>query len=78
MQKPCGELQRIDEYHTSYLGYQYILLLLYGVDGYKPNVRHRDKCSLLQVDENMLLGEVETEDIQWEQATKRNQLTIRE
>ncbi|KAI5418999.1 hypothetical protein KIW84_043278 [Lathyrus oleraceus] len=43
VQKQCGELQRIDEYHTSYLGYQYPLLFPYGEDGYRPNVRHRDK-----------------------------------
>ena len=42
MHKQSGSLQRIDEYHTSYLGYQYPLLFPYGEDGYRPNVKHRD------------------------------------
>ncbi|XP_058742589.1 uncharacterized protein LOC131625469 [Vicia villosa] len=45
MQKQCGQLQRIDEYHTSYLGFQYPLLFPYGEDGYRPNIRHRNKGS---------------------------------
>ncbi|XP_058742334.1 uncharacterized protein LOC131614800 [Vicia villosa] len=42
MHKQSGDLQRIDEYHSSYLGYQYPLLFPYGEDGYRPNVKHRD------------------------------------
>lgn len=40
MQKQCGEVQRIDGYHTSYLGYQYPLFFPYGEDGYRPNVKY--------------------------------------
>jgi len=35
-------LQRIDEFHASYLAYQYPLLFPYGEDGYKPNISHKD------------------------------------
>lgn len=45
MQKQSGDLQRIDEYHTNYLGYQYPLLFLYGENGYRPNVKHRENTS---------------------------------
>ncbi|KAH1110930.1 hypothetical protein GYH30_009646 [Glycine max] len=43
-----GELQRIHELHSSYLGLQYPLLFPYGEDGYRPDILHRfDKyCSL--------------------------------
>ncbi|KAI5444213.1 hypothetical protein KIW84_012729 [Lathyrus oleraceus] len=40
MQKQYGEVQRIDGYHTSYLGYQYPLFFPYGEDGYRPNVKY--------------------------------------
>ena len=36
-----GELQRIDELHSSYLGLQYLLLFPYGEDGYRPDILHR-------------------------------------
>jgi hypothetical protein len=38
-----GHLQRIDEFHASYLSYQYPLLFPYGEDGYRPKTAHRDK-----------------------------------
>ena len=36
-----GQLQRIDELHSSYLGLQYPLLFPYGEDGYRPDILHR-------------------------------------
>ncbi|KAH1147876.1 hypothetical protein GYH30_042831 [Glycine max] len=36
-----GQLQRIDELHSSYLGLQYPLLFPYGKDGYRPDILHR-------------------------------------
>ncbi|KAK2400787.1 ATP-dependent DNA helicase PIF1 [Trifolium repens] len=58
-----GELQRIDEFHASYLSYQYPLLFPYGEDGYRPKTAHRD-----QDDDDTEITEV----------NKRNRLTIRE
>ncbi|XP_058761708.1 uncharacterized protein LOC131635112 [Vicia villosa] len=42
MQKQGGKLKRIDEFHASYLAFQYPLIFPYGEDGYRPNVAHRD------------------------------------
>ncbi|XP_058783166.1 uncharacterized protein LOC131657824 [Vicia villosa] len=78
MHKQSGQLQRIDEYHTSYLGFQYPLLFPYGEDGYRPNIRHRNKDSHNRPNSESSDVVVDTEDVQWEQATKRNRLTIRE
>jgi hypothetical protein len=36
-----GHLQRIDEFHPSYLAYQYPLLFPYGEDGYRDDITHR-------------------------------------
>lgn len=41
LQAQNGKLQRIDELHTSYLGYQYPLLFPYGEDGYRHYICHR-------------------------------------
>lgn len=76
MQKQGSELQRIDEYHTNYLGYQYPLLFSYGKYGYKPNVKHRDNNSNIDFDLEYQHSEIQHEDVLWEQATKRNRLTI--
>ncbi|KAF1870744.1 hypothetical protein Lal_00026522 [Lupinus albus] len=38
LDKKSGKLKRINELHTSYLGYQYPLLFLYGEDGYRHDV----------------------------------------
>ncbi|KAI5437866.1 hypothetical protein KIW84_023834 [Lathyrus oleraceus] len=78
VQKQCGELQRINEYHTSYLGYQYPLLFPYGEDGYRPNVRHRDKGTNIRHFTDITQSEQNNKNIPWEEATKRNRLTIRE
>ncbi|XP_058784726.1 uncharacterized protein LOC131659570 [Vicia villosa] len=78
MHKQSGQLQRIDEYHTSYLGFQYPLLFPYGEDGYRPNIRHRNKDSHNRPNSDSSDVVVDTEDVQWEQATKINRLTIRE
>jgi hypothetical protein len=63
IQSTGGELQRIDEFHASYLSYQYPLLFPYGEDGYRPKTAHRD-----QDDDDAEITEV----------NKRNRLTIRE
>ncbi|CAK8530783.1 unnamed protein product [Lathyrus sativus] len=36
-----GGLQRIDEFHPTYLGYQYPLIFAYGKDGYRDNILHK-------------------------------------
>lgn len=41
MQSQSGNLQRIDEFHASYLGFQYPLLFPYGEDGYRPAILHK-------------------------------------
>ena len=43
MEKQSGKLQRINELHTSYLGFQYGLLFPYGENGYRHDVNHRDR-----------------------------------
>ena len=35
-----GQLQRIHELHSSYLGLQFPLLFPYGEDGYRPDILH--------------------------------------
>ena len=42
MENRSGRLQRINELHTSYLGFQYPLLFPYAKDGYRHDLRHRD------------------------------------
>lgn len=39
--KLSGQLQRINELLTSYLGFQYPFLFPYGKDGYKHDALHR-------------------------------------
>ncbi|KAK2417432.1 hypothetical protein QL285_039731 [Trifolium repens] len=41
MHKKSGRLQRINEFHPSYLAYQYPLLFPYGEDGYRIGIQHR-------------------------------------
>jgi hypothetical protein len=36
-----GELQRINEFHPSYLSYQYPFIFPYGEDGYRTDITHR-------------------------------------
>ncbi|KAH1086548.1 hypothetical protein GYH30_018184, partial [Glycine max] len=38
-----GQLQRIDELHSSYLALQYPLLFPYGEDGYRPDILHSSR-----------------------------------
>jgi len=40
-----GQLQRIDELHSSYLGLQYPLLFPYGEDAYGPDILHHATSS---------------------------------
>jgi hypothetical protein len=62
IQTTGGELQRIDEFHASYLSYQYPLIFPYGEDGYRPKTAHRDQ---------------EDYD-EFAEVNQRNRLTIRE
>jgi len=62
VQAQGGQLQRIDEFHASYLAYQYPLLFPYGEDGYRPNIAHR---GIDQPHDSLV-------------ANKYNRLTIRE
>jgi hypothetical protein len=41
MHKRSGRLQRINEFHPSYLSYQYPLIFPYGEDGFRPGIQHR-------------------------------------
>jgi len=43
MENRSRKVQKINELLTSYLGYQYPLLLPYGEDGYKHDVSHCDR-----------------------------------
>ncbi|KAF1859963.1 hypothetical protein Lal_00028147 [Lupinus albus] len=45
LEKQSGKLKRINELHTSYLGYQYPLLFPYGEDGYRHDVCYSSTCS---------------------------------
>ncbi|KAI5434866.1 hypothetical protein KIW84_021620 [Lathyrus oleraceus] len=47
-------------------------------DGYRPNVRHRDKGTNIRHFTDITQSEQNNKDISWEEATKRNRLTIRE
>jgi len=38
MESRTEKLQRINELHTNYLGYQYPLLFSYGEDGYRHDI----------------------------------------
>ncbi|CAK8578734.1 unnamed protein product [Lathyrus sativus] len=42
VQAKGGKLQRIDEFHPTYLSYQYPLIFLYREDGYRDAIAHRD------------------------------------
>ncbi|KAI5413706.1 hypothetical protein KIW84_058029 [Lathyrus oleraceus] len=59
-------------------GYQYPLLFPYGEDGYRPNVKHRANTSNPANNQQTSNSKMQFEDIPWEEATKRNRLTIRE
>jgi hypothetical protein len=78
METQGGRLQRIDEFHTSYLGYQYPLLFPYGEDGYRPNIRHRETSCTNKNTDNVDSTQVEDQDQSAVQVTKKNRLTIRE
>jgi hypothetical protein len=54
MQSQSGNLQRIDEFHASYLAYQYPLLFPYGEDGYRPGILHRYREDIVVTSKNRL------------------------
>ncbi|KAL5161953.1 ATP-dependent DNA helicase PIF1 [Glycine soja] len=41
LETQTSQLQRIDDFHSSYLGLQYPLLFPYGEDGYRSDILHR-------------------------------------
>ncbi|GAU50219.1 hypothetical protein TSUD_408980 [Trifolium subterraneum] len=41
MHKKSGHLQRINEFHASYLAFQYPLIFPYGEDGFRSGIQHR-------------------------------------
>jgi hypothetical protein len=42
IQEQSGQLERISEFHPSYLGYQYPLLFPYGEDGFRRGTLHKE------------------------------------
>lgn len=61
VQKQNGNLQRINELHTSYLASKYPILFPYGEDGYRHDILHRPTlCSRLKSYCNYLEKALET------------------
>ncbi|KAK2414408.1 hypothetical protein QL285_037001 [Trifolium repens] len=54
IQEQSGELSRIDEFHTAYLGYQYPLLFPFGEDGYRRGTLHKEKEGVVITKRNRL------------------------
>jgi len=54
LQGQSGNLQRIDEFHASYLGFQYPLLFPYGEDGYRPGILLKYKDDTVVTTRNRL------------------------
>jgi len=54
MQTQSGKLQRIDEFHASYLGFQYPLIFPYGEDGYRPGILLKYKDDAVVTKRNRL------------------------
>jgi len=54
MQSQSGNLQIIDEFHASYLGFQYPLLFPYGEDDYRPGILHRFRHQTVITSHNRL------------------------
>jgi hypothetical protein len=54
LQGQTGSLQRIDEFHASYLGFQYPLLFPYGEDGYRPGIMLKYKDDIVVTGRNRL------------------------
>jgi hypothetical protein len=52
MQTQSGNLQRIDEFHASYLSFQYPLIFPYGEDGYRPGILHRYRDQIVVTSKN--------------------------
>jgi hypothetical protein len=42
IQEQSGKLERISEFHPSYLGYQYPLIFPYGEDGFRRGTLHKE------------------------------------
>ncbi|CAK8577428.1 unnamed protein product [Lathyrus sativus] len=48
-----GNLQRVEELHSSYLIYQYPLIFFYGENGYRDNILHKYKNGHLVTRKNL-------------------------
>jgi hypothetical protein len=54
IQEKGGQLERINEFHTSYLGYQYPLIFPYGEDGYRRGTLHKEQEDVIITKRNRL------------------------
>jgi hypothetical protein len=54
IQERGGKLERVNEFHTSYLGYQYPLIFPYGEDGYKRGILHKEQPDVIITKRNRL------------------------
>lgn len=54
VERQSGKLQRIDELHPGYLGFQYPLLFLYGEDKYISDVLQSDSHITQDTKRNLL------------------------
>jgi hypothetical protein len=54
IQERGGKLERINEFHTSYLGYQYPLIFPYGEDGYRRGTLHKEQEDVIITKRNRL------------------------
>jgi hypothetical protein len=54
LQEHGGQLERINEFHPAYLGYQYPLIFPYGEDGYRRGTLHKEKDDVVITKRNRL------------------------
>ncbi|XP_045810788.1 uncharacterized protein LOC123905205 [Trifolium pratense] len=54
IEQRSGKLERINEFHSTYLGYQYPLLFPYGEDGYRRGTLHKERPDVIITRRNRL------------------------
>ncbi|XP_045792116.1 uncharacterized protein LOC123886886 [Trifolium pratense] len=54
IQEKGGKLTRINEFHASYLGYQYPLIFPYGEDGFRRGTLHKERPDVVITKRNRL------------------------
>ncbi|CAJ2678040.1 uncharacterized protein LOC123904970 [Trifolium pratense] len=54
IEQRSGKLERINEFHSAYLGYQYPLLFPYGEDGYRRGTLHKERPDVIITRRNRL------------------------